>query len=113
MSKAKAWVLFLVWAFAIVFASAFLLAGSAVFQSCDVAHRVRLSCFISSAEAVRGSTRSASGVGASVPQELIEQGGCGRFVLREGVTVDNRGDIASASRPERSTFLMPVAAPSR
>ncbi|PZE69567.1 hypothetical protein [Curtobacterium sp. MCBD17_021] len=95
MSKTKAWVLFTLWAFVIVFVSAFFLAGPAVLQSYDDAHHVQLSCVISSAEASSGSTRSAGGVGASVPQVVIESGECGRFVLREGVTADNSDDIAS------------------
>lgn len=40
MSKTKAWVLFALWAFVILFVSASFLAGPAVLQSYDDAHRV-------------------------------------------------------------------------
>lgn len=95
MSKTKAWVLFLLWAFVIVFGSAFFLAGPAVLRSYDSAHHVELSCTISSAKASTGSTRSAKGIGASIPQVVVESGDCGKFVLRNGVTADNSQDIAS------------------
>jgi hypothetical protein len=96
MSKAKAWVLFVLWAFVIVFVSSFFLAGPEVLRSYDDAHRVQLVCMVSSAEASTGSSRSTKGVGASRPQVIIESRECGKFVLREGVTKDNSGDIASS-----------------
>lgn len=95
MSKTKAWVLFLLWAFLIVFVSAFFLAGPAVLRSYDNAHNVTLTCEVSSAKASTGSTRSAKGVGASIPQVVIESSDCGKFVLRTGVTADNSRDVAS------------------
>jgi hypothetical protein len=96
MSKAKAWVLLVLWAFVIVFVSSFFLAGPTVLRSYDDAHRVQLVCVVSSAEASTGSTRSSKGIGASIPQVVIESRECGKFVLRDGVTTDNNGDIASS-----------------
>jgi len=96
MSKTTARVLFVLWAAVIVFVSSFFLAGPAVLRSYDDAHRVRLVCVVSSAEASTGSSRSAKGAGASTPQVVIESREGGKFVLREGVTKDNSRDVASS-----------------
>jgi hypothetical protein len=96
MSKPMAWVLFVLWAAVIVFVSSFFLAGPEVLRSYDDAHRVQLACMVSSAEASTASSRSTKGVGASRPQVVIESRECGKFVLREGVTKGNSGDIASS-----------------
>lgn len=96
MSKTTAWVLFVLWAFVIVFVSSFFLAGPTVLRSYDDAHRLQLVCVVSSAEASTGSSRSAKGVGESTPQVVIESRECGKFVLREGATTDKSRDVASS-----------------
>ena len=69
--------------------------GPFALRSYDKGHPSTLQCTVTSAEGAIGSFRSSRGAGGSFDQVEIVTENCGKLVLRQGVTSDNKAALAA------------------
>lgn len=91
-----------VWVALMVAATLLFLVGPSVLNSYDKTHRVRLTCYVDSAEASSVSTRTGKGTGTNLPQVVFRTKDCGTLLLQDGMTEARSKSIAARIKPDSS-----------